>query len=171
MTVASASTHLSGGPVSAVHESGDSSTMDAQADAEGNLPASFEGAGTALASAVNSFAGMSRTAGEFSRVLLPEIKLPKPSGGKKEEEYKAPKEGLNQDERKGLWVLGGIVGLGLLLGGGSSGASATAKAKAKEAAAKAKNAVKGKGASGPKGDADWEKASGAGVVGHGSRKE
>lgn len=166
LTVASASTHLSGGPVSAVHESSDSATLDAQAtdSSQGDLTPNFEGAGKSLASALNSLTGMSKTTGDFSRVFIPQIGLPKSGGGGGE--YKAPKGGLDSDERKGVWVLGGIIGLGLLLGGGSS------KDSKKGLKSKVKDAVDGvKGSGGVKGDAEWEKASGAGVVGHGSRKD
>lgn len=132
----------------------------------GGLTPNFQGAGQALASAVNSFTGMSKTAGEFSRVLVPEIGLPKSDGGKGED-YKPPSGGMSDEERKGLWVLGGIVGLGLLLGG--SGRDKKGSALGSKVGS-AVDAVKGAG-SGPKGDVQWEKASGAGVVGHGSRKE
>lgn len=167
LTVASASTHLSGGPVSAVHESGDSAQIDENDKELGELKPNFEGAGKALASAVNSFTGMSKTAGEFSRVLIPQIGLPKSEGGKGED-YKPPSGGLNDEERKGLWVLGGIVGLGLLLGGSRKDKSGSGVGSKVHSAV---DAVKGSGGGGPKGDAEWEKASGAGVVGHGSRKE
>jgi hypothetical protein len=169
MTVASASTHLSGGPVSAVHESTDSSTQDLEASLkDSELTPSFEGAGKALAAAVNSLTGVGKTTSEFTRVFVPEIHLPKSSSGKDGGEYKAPKGGLDHDERRGLWVLGGIVGLGLVLGGGSRGEKKGSGIGSK--IGEAVDAAKGiKG--GPKGDKEWEKASGAGVVGHGSRKE
>lgn len=174
MTVASASTHLSGGPVSAVHESSDSASYEADAGAgAADLAPNFEGAGKALASAVNSLTGVGKTAGEFSRVLIPQIGLPKSAnsngGGQGSQgEYKPPSGGLNDEERRGVWVLGGIVGAGLLLGGlGSRDSKNGLKNKVGDAV----DAVKAKGAGGPKGDAEWAKASGAGVVGHGSRKE
>jgi hypothetical protein len=164
LTVASASTHISGGPVSAIHE-----TAEQLSEAASNLdlaPA-FKGAGESLASAVNSLTGMSKTAGEFSRSFIPEIGLPKPPKGGKGSEYKAPKEGLDDGEKKGLWVLGGIVGLGLLLGGPK-------KDNKGKGAGHLKDDIKnmaGMGKKGVQGDAEWEKASGAGVVGHGKRKE
>lgn len=170
MTVASASTHLSGGPVSAVHESTDSSTQDAQEkkskDNSGSDEPSFEGAGKALASAFNSLTGVGKTTSEFTRVFIPEIHLPKSSGGGGE--YKPPKGGLDHEERRGLWVLGGIVGLGLVLGG--SGKREKNGSGLGDKIGEAVDAAKGvKG--GPKGDKEWEKASGAEIVGHGARKE
>ena len=154
--------------MSAVHESTDSSTQDVEASSKDQDGPSFEGAGKSLAAAVNSLTGLGKTYGEFARVFVPEIHLPKSNGGGGE--YKPPKEGLNQEERRGLWVLGGIVGLGLVLGGGrgeKKGSGSGLKDKFEGAV----DAAKGMGSSGPKGDKDWEKASGAEIVGHGSRKE
>ena len=163
MTVASASTHLSGGPVSAVHESSDSSTLDTnESTAQG-----FPGAGESLASALNSVTSMSKTAGEFSRSFIPEIGLPSGKGSGKGGEYKAPKQGLDDGEKRGLWVLGGIVGLGLFIGGPKK------ESKIKSALGDVVEKGKGKlgGGKGVEGDEEWAKASGAGVVGHGARKD
>jgi hypothetical protein len=171
MTVASASTHLSGGPVSAVHEATDASKSELESkasEAKEAVESTFEGAGKTLASAVNSLASMKRTAGEFSRSFVPEINLPKTDDGKdgKKGEYKAPEKGLDHDEKRGVWVLGGIVGLGLLVGGlGSGSGAADKKDKIKGAVAAAV------GREGVKGDDKWAEASGAGVVGHGARKD
>lgn len=79
--------------------------------------------------------------------------------GKKE--YKANTKKLDGEEKKGLWILGGIVSFGLLLGGGKK-----EKKSHKEHASHASSEHKG-----VKGDAAWEKASGAGIVGHGARKD
>jgi len=174
-TVAAAATHLSGGPVSAVHEAADtlsdkaSEASDKIKEAADNLP-SFEGAGKSLASAVNSLTGISKNAGEFTRSFIPEIGLPKPPKGKGGGEYKAPEKGLDDGEKRGLWVLGGIVGLGLLLGGGSKDKKGGGHLM-HDVRALADKAKGGKGGKAVKGDAEWEKASGAGVVGHGARKE
>ena len=62
-----------------------------------------------------------------------------------------------------MWIFGGIVGLSLLLGGGKKKKD---KSLAAEAAAKLKGA-----AGGVKGDEKWAQASGAGIVGHGARKD
>lgn len=173
MTVASASTHLSGGPIHAIHQSTDSHSQD-QKDAskssnEGDAaPVDFAGAGAALASAVNSVVGAGKTVGEFGRTFVPAIGLPKSSGGGGKNngggEFKPIERGLDAEEKRGAWVLAGIVGLGLLLGGSKSDKKSL-KAKASEAADKVKGV-----AGGVHGDAQWAKASGAEVVGHGTRK-
>lgn len=78
-------------------------------------------------------------------------------------EYKANSKPLDGEEKTGAYILGGIVVAGLLLGGGASKKDGKAEA--------LKNKVKGAvGAGGVQGDENWAKASGAGVVGHGSRK-
>jgi len=176
MTVASASTHLSGGPVSAVHNSTDSAEADTKetksksdsksksSDSKSKSDAEAS-AGESLAHAVNHLTNLSKNAGEFTRSFIPEVGLPKPPKGKGGE-YKPPSKGLDDQEKKGLWVLGGIVGLGLLLGGPKK---------------EKKNHVEGgklghlvekvKGEKGVQGDDEWAKASGAGVVGHGARKD
>lgn len=48
---------------------------------------------------------------------LPEVGMSKSDRA----EYKQPEKGLNDEEKRGLWVLGGIVGLGLLFGGPGRG--------------------------------------------------
>lgn len=95
--------------------------------------------------------------------MLPEVAVPKLEA--KQEEYKPPSRGLNDEEKRGLWLLGGIVGLGLLFGG-----SKKAPKDKHEHGKHAKHAAEAAG-SVVKGDAEWAKASGAGVVGHGARKQ
>lgn len=164
MTVASASTHLSGGPIHAIHESSDSHAQDTKDSSESAQP-DFAGAGVALASAVNSVVGAGKILGEFGRTFVPTVGLPQ--SGKSSGEFKPSGKGLNDEERRGAWVLAGIVGLGFLLGGGGGKDKKSLKDKASEAADKVKNAA---GAGGVKGDEKWAKASGAEVVGHGTRK-
>jgi hypothetical protein len=177
MTVASASTHLSGGPVSAVHNSTDSAEADTKetksksdsksksSDSKSKSDSDAEAsAGESLAHAVNHLTNLSKNAGEFTRSFIPEIGLPKPPKGKGGE-YKPPSKGLDDQEKKGLWVLGGIVGLGLLLGGPK-------KEKKNHGEGSLGHLVeKVKGETGVQGDDEWAKASGAGVVGHGARKD
>ncbi|WWC62499.1 uncharacterized protein I303_105095 [Kwoniella dejecticola CBS 10117] len=159
LAVASASTHLEGGPVHGTHESYDAHELEKGGPSLKDLP----GLGEALTSVLTSPARAWSNAG----IRLPEINLPKSSGSK--QEYKSEKRGLNDDERRGVWVLAGVLGLGLAFGGGGS-----SKAKhEKSLKEKAQEAVGGSGIPGAKvvkGDAKWEKASGAGIVGHGSRQ-
>ena len=178
MTVASASTHLSGGPVSAVHNSTDSAEADTKetksksdsksksSDSKSKSDSDAEAsAGESLAHAVNHLTNLSKNAGEFTRSFIPEIGLPKPPKGKGGE-YKPPSKGLDDQEKKGLWVLGGIVGLGLLLGGPKK-----EKKNHGEGGKLGHLVEKVKGEKGVQGDDEWAKASGAGVVGHGARKD
>lgn len=87
--------------------------------------------------------------------------MPKSDGGGGE--YKPPTNGLNDEEKTGRWVLAGILGLGLLLGGPEQ----ERKKGNKGEHGKERGPEEGKVV---KGDAQWEQASGAGVVGHGARK-
>ena len=185
MTVASASTHLSGGPVSAVHNSTDSAeadTKETKSDSDSKSKSDSKSAskssdsksksdteaeasaGESLAHAVNHLTNLSKNAGEFTRSFIPEIGLPKPPKGKGGE-YKPPSKGLDDQEKKGLWVLGGIVGLGLLIGGPKK------EKKNRGEGALGHLVEKVKGEKGVQGDDEWAKASGAGVVGHGARKD
>ena len=93
---------------------------------------------------------------------LPEVKVNAPDFKGKETTYKASDRPLDGEERTGAYILGAIVALGLVLGGGSSSKGEGAKEKLKKAAAGAVGGVKG--------DANWEKNSGAGIVGHRARK-
>lgn len=106
--------------------------------------------------------------------ILPEIGAPTSISGNRDGkgggngEYQKTSEKLNDEERKGAWVLGGVVGLGLLIGG--PGREKKGKKGGKGVLEKGKEMV-GAGGGGVQGDQEWEKASGAGVVGHGARKE
>ena len=168
MTVASASTHLSGGPVSAVHNSTDSTEADTKEpkskDSKSKSDAEAS-AGESLAHAVNHLTNLSKNAGEFSRSFVPEIGFPKPPKGHGGE-YKPPSKGLDDQEKKGLWVLGGIVGLGLLIGGPKK-----EKKNHGEGGKLGHLVERVKGEKGVQGDDELAKASGAGVVGHGARKD
>ncbi|WRT67836.1 uncharacterized protein IL334_004810 [Kwoniella shivajii] len=157
LTVASASTHLSGGPVHGVHESIDSHSLEADSTPSlKDLPSFTE--------ALTSVIGAPGRAWSSIGFKAPEINLPK---AESKGEYKYEKRNLNDEEKRGVWVLAGVVGLGLALGGGGSGKKdkkgLTQKAKELKDQATGNRTVKG--------DAQWEKASGAGVVGHGSRKD
>jgi hypothetical protein len=94
---------------------------------------------------------------------LKKVEINAPDLKGKEQEYKASDKPLDAQERTGAYILGGIVALGLFLGGGSN----KGEGKVKKAVEGVKGAV---GAGGVKGDANWEKNSGAGIVGHGARK-
>ncbi|WWD18516.1 hypothetical protein CI109_102969 [Kwoniella shandongensis] len=160
LTVASASTHLSGGPVHASHTSTDSHSLEV-ADAAPDLSSI-----PSLASLAGSVFSAPSSAWKATGLKLPEVGLPKGGDGKGSE-YKYDGKGLNEEEKRGAWVLAGVVGLGLFLGGGSR---KTGSGK-KSASSHSVEGLVEEGKKLVKGDAAWEKASGAGVVGHGSRKD
>lgn len=93
---------------------------------------------------------------------LPQVEVNAPDLKGKETTYKASDRPLDGEERTGAYILAAIVTLGFVLGGGSSSKGEGTTEKLKQAA---KGAV-----GGVKGDANWEKNSGAGIVGHGARK-
>lgn len=168
VTVASASTHHAGGPTHGIHESHDAHSLELSTKAEEFIDelSSIAKGYPSLVSAANSVLtapGKAWSSAGLSKSLLPEVAVPKLEA--KQEEYKPPNRGLNDEEKRGLWLLGGIVGLGLLLGG-----SKKAPKDKHEHGKHAKHAAEAAG-SVVKGDAEWAKASGAGVVGHGARKQ
>ncbi|WVF68933.1 hypothetical protein IAT40_003707 [Kwoniella sp. CBS 6097] len=160
LTVASASTHLSGGPVHGVHESADSHSLEASNEPSlKDIPSFTDAIGSVFSAPGRAWSSVG--------VKFPEVHLPAAPEGSKAQ-YKREQRGLNDQERTGAWVLAGVVGLGLFLGGGKKDKKATSS-KLKETAQEL--ADKAKGVKTVKGDANWEKASGAGVVGHGTRKD
>jgi F0F1-type ATP synthase membrane subunit c/vacuolar-type H+-ATPase subunit K len=142
-----------------VYDAGDAHTIEttvkASEDTMSGLAKDLPSLGSAINTALAAPGKAWSTAG-LSKSLIPEIGLPK--GGAKEE-YKLPNKGLGPDEKRGVYILAGIVGLGFLVGGSGKG----------KVAEKAEHAVKSE--RGVKGDARWAKASGAGIVGHGVRKD
>ncbi|OCF37224.1 hypothetical protein I316_01131 [Kwoniella heveanensis BCC8398] len=160
LTVASASTHLSGGPVHGVHESADAHSIEAAGPSLKDIPS--------FTDAVSSIFSAPGRAWTSVGVKFPEVHLPPAPEGSKAQ-YKREQRGLNDQERTGTWVLAGVVGLGLFLGGGSKKSKSTSGAALKDTAQEL--ADKAKGVKTVKGDANWAKASGAGVVGHGTRKD
>ena len=107
LTVASASTHPAGGPQHAVHEHTDAHTHETSNE---DLPAALPSLDTAITSVISGPRRAWKASGLGSS--LPEIGMPELKDGGA---YKRPDRGLNNEERRGLWVLGGFVGLGLLL--------------------------------------------------------
>ncbi|KAK8858625.1 hypothetical protein IAR55_002854 [Kwoniella newhampshirensis] len=159
LTVASASTHLSGGPVHGTHSHTDSHTLEVAEDAPDMLSSI-----PSLSSLAGSVLSAPASAWKATGLKFPEIGLPKEGKGS---EYEYDGKGLNDEEKRGAWVLAGVVGLGLFLGGGSRKSGAK---KGKESGPGVGDLME-EGKKMMKGDAAWEKASGAGVVGHGSRKD
>lgn len=156
ITVASASTHPAGGPTHSIH--GQPTENPTPEPSSQDPAASLPSLGAATSN-VFSAPGRAWKASGFS---LPAVGMPKNNGGG---EYKRPERGMNDEEKRGLWVLGGVVGLGLLLGGPGRSRK---NGKGQHGHDSGKGKQEGKGV---KGDAQWEKASGAGLVGHGARKE
>ena len=105
MTVASASTHHAGGPSHALHEAADSTAV------ESTEP--LEAAAKAAEEALSNVSEMMTSLG----TMIPEVGSPKGDAGGNGGQYKAPNKGLDDEEKRGLWILGGIIGLGWLIGG------------------------------------------------------
>lgn len=158
VTVASASTHIGGGPTHALHESTDPHELEKD-------PKEPEIDVGALTASVASAFGAPGRAFKSSGVTnaIPSLGAAK-GFGEPSKEYKASDKKLNDEEKRGAWIFGGIVGLGLLLGGGRK------KKDSSHDEGKSGKSKGGKG-SGVEGDAEWSKASGAGIVGHGARKD
>ncbi|ORY28475.1 hypothetical protein BCR39DRAFT_534834 [Naematelia encephala] len=163
MTVASASTHPAGGPTHGVHSSSDAHTHEVSSteveETVGQTFGSFESTVSSLLSAPVKAA---TSAGLVPAVGWPKLKDDSKSAG----EYKAdPSEPLNEQEKTGAWALAGLVGLGLWLGGPSKKTKGKGKKSGEHQEGNASVVA------GTKGDAKWEQASGAGIVGHGGRKD
>jgi len=171
VTVASASTHIGGGPTSAVHEAGDAHTIEVTAEeaaakaselvdeAAKNIPGLASAFSNFLSAPVKAWSNAG-----LSTSLLPEIGSPK-GLHKAEGEYKANDKPLDGEQKRGAYVLGGIVLFGFLIGGPKS------SKKEKHHKLETDLARAAGAAGGVQGDAQWAKASGAGVVGHGHRKD
>ena len=154
VTVASPGTYIGGGPTHALHEAVDPYTLE---EAEEAVESGIQSLSSTISSALSAPARAIKSADIASG--LPTIGSPTGFADAKEK-YEPSGKKLDSDERRGLWVLGGIIGFGLLFGG--------SKKKKDQSHDDGHSA---KAAGGPKGDAAWEKASGAGVVGHGKRKD
>ncbi|OWZ47132.1 hypothetical protein C356_02800 [Cryptococcus neoformans c45] len=150
LTVASASTHPAGGPVHASHDQSDAHSLEIAAEKLSSSVPSLESIATSMLCA---------PVAAWSSLGLQIPKVGVPQGGSSE--YKYNSRGLNQDEKRGAWILAGLIGAGLLLGGPKKD-KASAAHEESHAETQAKRVV---------GDAKWAQASGAGVVGHGARKD
>ena len=160
--MASASTHHEGGPTHAVHDAADPHVVESAEEQASEVGASVNGLlSSALAAPARAWKSSNLEA------TLPSIGAPR--GEYKPQDYKASDRPLDSNERKGVWALAGVLGLGLFAGGFGGKKD---KANKGDHGKDGKSGGKGKGgAKGVSGDANWEKASGAEIVGHGSRKE
>jgi len=160
VTVAAATTHTAGGPTHASQETIDALSLEEAAEeAADKVSENMPSLTSALSSVITAPARAISSSGIASN--LPEIGSAR-GFVEPEKEYKASDRKLNSEEKTGVWVFGGIVSLGLLLGGG--------KKKEKKHSVK-ETMQKAVGAGGVKGGPAWEKASGANIVGHGQRKD
>lgn len=130
MTVASAATHIGGGPSHAIHESSDAHAIEhntSKGSSKDSSSGGLKGLLTELGIPLSfDFKQPGRIVGEIlepvTSVSLPKIE--KDAGSVKD----AQRE-LNPEEQRGLWVIGGIVAGGLLLGGFGNKGSASKKEK------------------------------------------
>lgn len=152
LTVASASTHPAGGPVHASHDHSDAHSLELATEAASSSLPSLESIATSMFSVpVAAWTALG--------LQIPKVGLPQGGSG----EYKYNSRELNHDERAGVWILAGLIGAGLFLGGPKKDkTSAAAAHEESHAETQGKRVV---------GDAKWAQASGAGVVGHGARKD
>ncbi|KAG9086307.1 hypothetical protein FS749_003735 [Ceratobasidium sp. UAMH 11750] len=118
VTVASAATHIGGGPKHAIHESSDAHTIEVPSSSErtGGSSLNLEGLFKELGAPLSFSLGQSGDA--IREVLEPAIGgISAPTIGKDTTNVKEAQRELNEEEQRGLWVLGGIVAGGLILGG------------------------------------------------------
>lgn len=115
LTVASASTHPAGGPLHGLHGHSDAHTHEVSS--EEKPPAPPPSFGAAMNNVFSAPSRVWKASGSGLSGSLPEVGMSKSDRA----EYKQPEKGLNDEEKRGLWVLGGIVGLGLLFGGPGRG--------------------------------------------------
>ncbi|KAF8610230.1 hypothetical protein BDV93DRAFT_517385 [Ceratobasidium sp. AG-I] len=118
VTVASAATHIGGGPSHAIHESSDAHAIEQNTSKGSKKGTSSAGIG-ALLSELGiplsfDFKQPGRVVGE---ILEPMAAVSLPKIEEDASNAKDAQRELNPEEQKGLWVLGGIVAGGLLLGG------------------------------------------------------
>ncbi|GAB1517661.1 hypothetical protein RhiTH_000711 [Rhizoctonia solani] len=113
VTVASAATHVGGGPSHAIHEATDAHSLESEA---GSQPMGIKGLLEEFGLSLNfNFKDTANdTASEFLKPVASGISIP--NLGKDETNIKDAQRELNQEEKQGLWVLGGIVLGGLVLG-------------------------------------------------------
>lgn len=115
--MASTATHIGGGPSHAIHEFSDAHTIedDTPKGRGGGSPAGVKALFTELGIPLSfDFKQSSRVVGE---ILEPVRAFSLPKIEKDASNAKDAQRELNAEEERGLWVLGGIVAGGLLLGG------------------------------------------------------
>ncbi|KAG8747613.1 hypothetical protein FRC10_000155 [Ceratobasidium sp. 414] len=118
VTVASAATHIGGGPKHAIHEPSDAYTIETPSfdGQSGGSSFSVQGLLTELGAPL-SF-NLKQSGDVIREVLEPAIGgISAPAIGKDTTNTKEAQRELNEEEQRGLWVLGGIVAGGLILGG------------------------------------------------------
>lgn len=120
MTVASASTHLDDGPRHSLHETVDAETSPEHHDGEGEqlgeAAAGMAGESISLSSLFGGGGGSAKASTSTSPFvgLGDAIRFPSLSGGGKP--YQAPKNRpMTAEERRGVWVLAGLLGGGVLV--------------------------------------------------------
>lgn len=114
-TVASAATHIGGGPSHAIHEAADGYALESTSDGKSSL-SGFNGLLKELGVSLN-FDFKDSTGNVVSEIVQPVTSgFSLPTIEKDTSSVKHAQRELNEDEQRGLWVLGGIVLGGLVLG-------------------------------------------------------
>jgi len=131
VTVASAATHIGGGPSHAIHEASDAHAIESsgsQGQKGGSSGISIKGLIKELGIPLSfDFEKSSSTVREILEPAMAGISVP--AIEKDTTNTKEALRELNEEEQRGLWVLGGIVVGGLVLGGLGNNKSSVKKEK------------------------------------------
>ena len=115
VTVASAATHIGGGPSHAIHEATDAHALESEAGSKsssGGLGGLLHELGISF-----NFNFKDSTSSAVNEILQPVASgIATPTIDKDTSNLKDAQRDLNEEEKRGLWVLGGIVIGGLVLG-------------------------------------------------------
>ncbi|CAE6436952.1 hypothetical protein ACGC1H_004459 [Rhizoctonia solani] len=113
VTVASAATHVGGGPSHAIHEAVDAYALESEAGGQSiGIKGLLEELGISLNFNFKDTAN--ETTNELLKPVASGISIPRVE--KDTANVKDSMRELNEEERRGLWVLGGIIFGGLVLG-------------------------------------------------------
>ncbi|KAG8742027.1 hypothetical protein FRC12_015469 [Ceratobasidium sp. 428] len=130
VTVASAATHIGGGPKHAIHESSDAHAIETPSISEQGEKSSSSLAGLLKELGVPLSFNFKQSGDAIREAVEPALTgFSAPTIGKDTSNMKDAQRELNEEEQRGLWVLGGIVAGGLILGGFGNKKSSARKEK------------------------------------------
>ncbi|KAG9125231.1 hypothetical protein FRC07_008498 [Ceratobasidium sp. 392] len=130
VTVASAATHIGGGPKHAIYESLDAHAIETPSLSGQGRESSFSLKGLLEELGVPLSFDFKQSGDAIREAVQPALAgISAPTIGKDTTNTKDSQRELNEEEQKGLWVLGGIVAGGLILGGFGNKKSTSKKEK------------------------------------------